>query len=150
VSGAGAYEFGGTAEWYPYLWTTAIEWLLESGKPEDLAAARKAVDIVAAARGPLEPAVTAELPRLRATLALADPDAAPDLAAVERDLRQAIPALQAYGAEPDRARAQAVLGRLLIDQARGEEGRRLLAEAGETFARTGVGERLRRSTITAA
>nr|WP_281371525.1 AAA family ATPase [Petropleomorpha daqingensis] len=125
-------QYGSTVEWFPFLWSTAVDWLIEAGTPEDLAAARQAVEIVAAGPGRRPPAVEAELLRLRATLALAD-SATADLEAVERDLRQAIPALEAYGAEPDRARAQALLGRLLREHGRADEG--LLAEAGETFAR---------------
>jgi class 3 adenylate cyclase/tetratricopeptide (TPR) repeat protein len=133
--------YGGTVEWFPFLWTTAVDWLIEAGTPEDLAAARRAVEIVAAGPGRRAAAVEAQLLRLRATLSLADPATA-DPEAVERDLRQAIPALDAYGAEPDRARAQALLGRLLREHGRADEG--LLAEAGETFARIGAGERLLR------
>ena len=134
-------EYGGTVEWFPFLWTTAVDWLIEAGTPDDLAAARRAVEIVAAAPGRRPLAVEAQLLRLQAALALAEPATA-DLEAVERDLRQAIPALETYGAEPDRARAQAQLGRLLREHGRADEG--LLAEAGETFARIGAGERLLR------
>jgi hypothetical protein len=136
-------EYGSTTEWFPFLWTTAVDWLIEAGTPEDVEAARRAVDIVASGSGRRQPALEAELLRLRATLALTDPAAA-DLEAVERDLRQAIRALDAYGAEPDRARAQALLGRLLREHGRADEARGLLAEAGETFARIGAGERLLR------
>src|SRR3954466_14627961 len=76
---SGANEFGGTSEWYPFLWTTAVDWLIESGTPEARAAPQAATDFGAAAPGRREPAVEAELPRLRATIALADRSAPADL-----------------------------------------------------------------------
>jgi class 3 adenylate cyclase/tetratricopeptide (TPR) repeat protein len=130
-------EFGGTVEWFPFLWSTAVDWLLEAGSAEDLAAARQAVDVVAAAGERLEPAVAAELPRLRATLALREPATAVDDEAVERDLRTAITALEAYGAVPHRARAQQELGRFLADRGRGDEAAALLDQAAEVLGRPG-------------
>jgi hypothetical protein len=59
-------ERGGTVEWLPYLWSTAVDWLLEAGTPEDVAAAGKAVAVVAAAQERRELALTAEVRRLRA------------------------------------------------------------------------------------
>jgi class 3 adenylate cyclase/tetratricopeptide (TPR) repeat protein len=141
---------GATVEWFPFLWTTAVDWLLEAGTPEDLAVARRAVEVVDTAPGRREPAVLAELPRLRAFLALADPAGTADLETAERELREAIPALEAYGAEPDRGRAQAALGQLLERQGRTEEARALLAEAEGTFARLGVANRRLRLAVAAA
>jgi hypothetical protein len=115
-----------------------VDWLVEAGTAEDLAAARRAVEIVDEAPGLREPALAAQLPRLRATLALADPATATDEAAVERDLREAIDALEAYGAVPDRARAQLVLGRWLADSGRPAEAAPLLAAARATFAELGM------------
>jgi tetratricopeptide (TPR) repeat protein len=126
--------YGGTVEWYPFLWSCAVGWLIDSGAPEDLAAARQAIDVVEQARGVREPAVQAQLPRLRASLALADPTTPVDEAAVERDLREAITALEAYGAMPDRARAQLLLGRLLADSGQPAEAMTLLAEARSAFS----------------
>ena len=127
------YEYGGTVEWYPFLWATAVDWLLEAGTPSDLAAARRAIAVVDEAAGPLEPAAAAQLPRLRAVLALRDRSVAFDGAAVERDLREAITALEAYGAVPARARAQLELGRWLTESGRPAEAAPLLTAARDTF-----------------
>jgi tetratricopeptide (TPR) repeat protein len=131
-------ENGGTVEWYPFLWSTSVDWLLESGTGEDLAAARASVALVERAGGRYSPAVAAELPRLRAALTLADPTTPVDPAAVERDLRESITALEAYGAVPDRARAQLLLGRWLADRGRAAEATAVLAEARSTFAELGM------------
>lgn len=131
-------EYGGTVEWFPFLWSSCVDWLLESGSVDDLAAARDSLARVAAAHGRHSPAVAAELPRLRATLALADSSAAADPTAVERDLREAIPALEAYGAVPDRARAQLVLGRWLAGRGGVAEATELLVAARSTFGEVGM------------
>jgi hypothetical protein len=131
-------EYGGTTEWFPFLWRTCLEWLLESGQASDLAAVRDSVARVMAFSGTLTPAVAAQLPRLRAALALADPGVEAGGAAVERDLRQAIDALEAYGAVPDRARAQLMLGQWLAREGRAAEGEPLLAAAGATFEAIGM------------
>jgi tetratricopeptide (TPR) repeat protein len=128
-------ERGGTVEWFPYLWSTAVDWLLEAGAPEDVAAARKAVAVVAESPARREPAVTAEVLRLRATVALHDPAGALDDDAVERDLRAAIDALEAYGAVPHRARAQRELGRFLADRGRGDEATAALEAAEAVLGR---------------
>jgi tetratricopeptide (TPR) repeat protein len=129
-------EFGGTVEWFPFLWAKAVDWLMESGTPDDLDAARRALAVVADAPGRREPAVAAQLPRLRATLALLDPVTLVDPASIERDLRTAIDALEAYGAVPDRARAQQALGRFLADRGRAEEAAALLQEAAAVLDRS--------------
>jgi tetratricopeptide (TPR) repeat protein len=129
-------EKGGTAEWFPFLWSTSIDWLVEAGGPDDIAAAREALAIVERTADRREPAVTAELPRLRATVALHDPAVPVDDDAVERDLREAIAALEAYGAVPHRARAQRELGRFLASRGRDDEG--LLDEAADVLGGVGV------------
>jgi class 3 adenylate cyclase/tetratricopeptide (TPR) repeat protein len=49
--------YGGTVEWYPFLWSCAVGWLIDAGTPEDLAAARRAIDVVEQAPGAREPGV---------------------------------------------------------------------------------------------
>jgi hypothetical protein len=124
-------EKGGTVEWLPFLWATSVDWLLEAGEREDIAAAGEAVAIVERAADRREPALTAELPRLRAAVALRDHAVPVDDEAVERDLREAIAALEAYGAVPHRARAQQELGRFLASRGRDDEG--LLDEAADVL-----------------
>jgi class 3 adenylate cyclase/tetratricopeptide (TPR) repeat protein len=136
-------ERGGTVEWLPYLWSTAVDWLLEAGTPEDVAAAGTAVAVVAAAQERRELALTAEVRRLRAALALADPTAAVDDEAVERDLREAIEALEEYGAVPHRARAQRVLGRFLADRGRADEAAAVLHDAEAVLGRATGAPQLR-------
>jgi hypothetical protein len=94
------------------------------------------VAIVERAAEGREPAVTAEVPRLRAAVALHDPGTPVDDEAVERDLREAITALEAYGAVPHRARAQRELGRFLAARGRDDEG--LLDEAADVLGTVGV------------
>jgi class 3 adenylate cyclase/tetratricopeptide (TPR) repeat protein len=133
----GVSLYGGSTEWYPFLWSCAVGWLIESGTPDDLAAAHRALAVLEDARQ-LDPALAAQLPRLRATLAIREGGAEADGGGVERDLREAIGLLEAYGAVPDRARAQLELGRWLAAHGRNDEGAALLAEATETFSRLGV------------
>jgi tetratricopeptide (TPR) repeat protein len=126
----GRPERGGTVEWFPFMWSTAVDWLLEAGTPEDIAAARTSVAVVDAAKR-REPAIAGEVLRLRATVALRDPDTAVDDAAVERDLREAIAALEAYGAVPHRARAQHELARFLADRERADEAAELFDDSAD-------------------
>jgi hypothetical protein len=135
---AGGDPYGGTVEWYPFLWSCAVTWLIESGTAEDLAAAQRAIEIVEQAPVFQEPATRAQLPRLRATLALADTATPVDPVAVERDLREAVPALEAYGAVPDRARTQLLFGRFLAERGRPQEAASLLGAARSTFEELGM------------
>jgi hypothetical protein len=135
LTGLGVY--GGTTEWYPFLWSCAVGWLIDSGTADDLAAARRALADVEAA-GRVDPALAAQLPRLRATLAIREGGPGLDGDAVERDLREAIDLLEDYGAAPDRARAQEELGRWLTAAGRGEEGAALLATALATMTELGM------------
>lgn len=133
-----ANPYGGSVEWYPFLWSRAVDWLVESGTADDLAAARRAVEIVDRAPGQHDPSLAAQLPRVRATLILAEQSGQADKAAVERDLREAIDALESYGAVPDRARAQLVLGRWLAESGRPADAAPLLAAARATFEELGM------------
>jgi class 3 adenylate cyclase/tetratricopeptide (TPR) repeat protein len=125
--------YGGTTEWYPFLWSCAVDWLIEAGTPEDLAAARRAIAVADGVRG-LEPAIVAQLPRLRATLAIRAGGPELDATGIERDLREAIDLLEAYGAVPDRVRAQQELGRWLTQEGRAGEGAAMLAQAATALA----------------
>jgi hypothetical protein len=134
---AGKNQAGGTSEWYPFLWSRAVDRLIESGTPEDLAAARRGIAVVDG-RPRLQPATLAQLPRLRATVAIRGDGSGADLTAVETDLTEAIALLDAYGAVPDRVRAQEELGRWLCRSGREDEGSALLTESAKFRAELGM------------
>ena len=77
--------------------------------------------------------LAAELPRLRGTIEAVDPATSVDPAEIETDLHDAIAKLGALGLVPDRARAQATLGRWLSGQGRHAEAQPHLAAARQTF-----------------
>jgi class 3 adenylate cyclase/tetratricopeptide (TPR) repeat protein len=115
----------------PFLWSFVVGWTIEAG---EFAAARELVqpvlDLAAPRRGPF---LAAELARLRWTLEVRDPasSAAPDL--VENGLLEAIAQLDALGAAPARARAQAALGSWLTGQDRRGDAAPHLAAARAAF-----------------
>jgi class 3 adenylate cyclase len=126
-----AFQYSRFEDDFPHLWAAAVGWTLEAG---DVAAAREllaVVNDVPATR--LNPYLAAQLPRLRATIETADPASAADPAAIETDLLEAIELLDAFGAAPDRARAQATLGVWLTQHARESDAAPHLAAARDTF-----------------
>jgi hypothetical protein len=116
---------------FPHLWAWALTWLVEAG---EFATARELLaPVTAVAPIRLTPLLAAGLPWLRGTIEALDPDSAAEPADVERDLRDAIDALGAFGAVPFRARAHATLGIWLTRQGRAAEAAPLLTAARETF-----------------
>ena len=81
------------------------------------------------------PAAAAQLPVLRATVALHDGG---DLAMIEADLLAGIAALESYGAAPFRAQAQEELGTWLVGQGRDPEAQPHLRAARATYAQLGA------------
>ncbi len=79
------------------------------------------------------PLLAGELHRLRATIEAEDPDSSADPAAIEADLLAGIDELQAFGAVPHRAQAQATLGIWLTRHGRSTEAAPHLTAARETF-----------------
>jgi class 3 adenylate cyclase len=126
---------------FPSLWNRAVDWAIEAG---DLGAARELlVPVSDAAPARLSPLLAAQLPRLRATIEVADVASTADAAAVEADLLNAIAALDRLHIVPDRARAQATLGRWLVGQGRRAEAEPHLAAARQTFVELGANAWLR-------
>ncbi|MDT4917840.1 MAG: hypothetical protein QOH89_2540 [Pseudonocardiales bacterium] len=116
---------------FPTYWNQAVHWTIEAG---DFDAARELLRYVADAPAPrLNPLLAAELPRLRATIEAADPLSNAEPADIEADLLAAIQALDALGLVPDRARAQATLGRWLAGQGRHAEANAQLVAARQSF-----------------
>jgi hypothetical protein len=112
-------------------WILAVDLSVEGG---DFAQARQLVAIVAAADSyRVIGVMRAELLRLRGTVEAVDPASAADPPCVEQDLLDAIAALDAFGAVPDRARAQATLGAWLTQQGRANEAAPHLDAARATF-----------------
>jgi hypothetical protein len=129
---ASAFKHVGLEDDFPPLWNRAVQWTIEVG---DLDAARDLLRCVAEApEARLNPMLAAELPRLRGTIEAADPGSSADPAAIEHDLLDAITALDGLGVVPDRARAQAALGRWLIGQGRAADAEPHLHAARQTFA----------------
>jgi hypothetical protein len=138
---ASAYRLNALDDDFPSLWNRAVDWTIDAG---DLDAARELLAPVADAlptrRNPL---LIAQLPRLRASIEAVDPSSATDPAGIEADLLESIAALDRLGIVPDRARAQATLGRWLIRQGRSAEAEPHLAAARRTFTDLGANAWLR-------
>lgn len=115
---------------FEVLWSPSIELLLESG---DLAGAERVLAVAAPLDGPFgRPLLRGELPRLRGLVSLArgaDPEA---------DLREAVQALDEFGAAYLAARARLALGGWLHGQGRHTEAEPLLTAAREVFADLGA------------
>jgi class 3 adenylate cyclase/tetratricopeptide (TPR) repeat protein len=126
-----AYRHNQLEDDFPSLWNRAVDWTIEAG---DIEAARAELAPVAdAAPARLSPVLAAQLPRLRATIEAADPASSADPGRTETDLLEAIAALDRLGMVPDRARAQATLGRWLDGHGRRAEAEPYLAAARTTF-----------------
>jgi tetratricopeptide (TPR) repeat protein len=117
---------------YAHLWTLAVDLMIDE---RQLAVARDLIHLVAhvpAAR--LSPILAAELPRFRGTIEAGDPASSAGSDVIEQDLLTAIELLDEFGAVPDRARAQGVLGAWLMRQGRPVEAALHLDAARQTFA----------------
>jgi len=128
---ANAFKYIDLEDDFPTLWNRAVQWTIEAG---DLDAARELLRYVSdAPSSRLNAMLAAELPRLRGTIEAVDPATSVDPAEIETDLHDAIAKLGALGLVPDRARAQATLGRWLSGQGRHAEAQPHLAAARQTF-----------------
>ena len=128
---ASAFKYIDLEDDFPTIWIRATQWTIEAG---DLEAARELLRYVAdAPNSRLNPMLTAELPRLRGTIEALDAESTVDPGEIEKDLLDAIAALDALTLKPDRARAQATLGRWLIGRGRHAEAQPFLAAARQTF-----------------
>jgi hypothetical protein len=126
-----AHQFLQLDDDFPHLWAAATAWVLEVG---DIEAARDLLAYVNDVPAPrLNPYLAAQLPRLRATIEVADPASTADPSAIEADLLDAVRLLDGFGAVPDRARAQATLGVWLTRHGRGADAAPHLAAARETL-----------------
>jgi class 3 adenylate cyclase/tetratricopeptide (TPR) repeat protein len=116
---------------FPSLWIRSVTWTIEV---RDFATARELLrlvtDVPSTRHGAL---LAAELHRLRATIEAEDADSSADPADIEADLLAGIEALDAFGAVPDRARAQATLGIWLTRRGRAADATPHLAAARQTF-----------------
>jgi hypothetical protein len=126
-----AYRYNALDDDFPHLWTLAVDWMTEA---QDFTGARELLqpvtDVPPTRWSPL---LAAELPRLRGTIEALDPASTTDPADIEHDLLAGIAALEAFGAVPDRARAQAALGMWLTRQGRSGDATPHLAAARTTF-----------------
>jgi class 3 adenylate cyclase/tetratricopeptide (TPR) repeat protein len=136
-----AYRHNAIDDDFPSIWNRAVDWAVEAG---DLGAARELLARVADAAAPrLNRLLAAQLPRLRGTIEALDPESSADPAAIEADLLDAIGALDRLGLVPDRARAQAALGRWLLGQGRRVDAEPHLAAARQTYVDLGANAWLR-------
>jgi class 3 adenylate cyclase/tetratricopeptide (TPR) repeat protein len=127
-----AHKFCDLEDDFPNLWALAVGWMIEV---QDFTGARellRPVTDVAPTRW--SPLLAAQLLRLRGTIEAVDPASAADPADIEKDLLDGIAALDAFGAVPDRARAQATLGVWLTRLGRSADAAPQLAAARATFA----------------
>ncbi len=85
--------------------------------------------------GDVTPAMRAFLTVLRAEVAIASQG---DPAAIEADLRAGVAAFESYGSPPNRARAEADLGRWLLHQGRTDEAEHLFDAATVAYAALGA------------
>jgi hypothetical protein len=93
---------------FPHLWTLASDLLLDVHALGDARELLRPVEDVPATR--LSPLLAAELARVRGTIEVLDPSSSADPETIEGHLLDAIAKLDAVGAMPDKARAQATLG----------------------------------------
>jgi len=111
------------------VWTLAIDRALAGGQvalARDILARDEELRVVK-----INTRHVAERRRLAAAVAAADPESDP--AVVESELTAAITVLDAWGAVPTRARAEATLGCWLRSHGRDDEAQPLLASARQTF-----------------
>ncbi len=127
-----SYQDATLGDDFMYIWPAAVRIVLEAG---DLPAAAELVERVASEPGTLSVALRAYLAVFRGMLG-ARSGAEPT--EVQQNLETGIAELGAYGAVPDKARAQEELGRWLLAQGRGAEGRQQLELARETYSRLGA------------
>jgi len=126
-----AHTFIGLEDDFPHLWAAAVGWTVEA---RDFTAARDLLRLVNDIPAPrLSPLVAGQLARLRGTIEAADRSSTAEPSRVESDLVHGIAALDEFGAIPDRARAQATLGRWLARQGRAVDADPYLKAARETF-----------------
>jgi class 3 adenylate cyclase/tetratricopeptide (TPR) repeat protein len=126
-----AYRHNVLEDDFPSIWNRAVDWTIGAG---DLTAARELLTpVTAAVPTRLNPLLAAQLPRLRATIEALDPASSAEPAAIEAELLDAIAALDRLGIAPDRARAQATLGRWLVGRGRRADADPHLAAARQTF-----------------
>ena len=125
------FEHSGHDEEFTVTWTACADWAIEAGRHDEV----PAVLALAQEAQPdtVTPVLAAQLLRLRGTAA-----AAGHAEAAEEDLRGAIGALDALGALPYAARAQAVLSALFRATGRPAEAETLHAAARSTFAALGA------------
>ncbi len=127
-----AYKFNSLEDDFPSLWNRAVDWTIEAG---DLDTARELLRYVAEVPPTrLSPLLAAQLPRLHATIEATDPASTTDPDAIEAELLESIAALDRLGLVPDRARAQATLGRWLVGRGRPADAESHLAAARRSFA----------------
>ena len=131
-----AHRYNGLDDDFPSLWNRAVDWTIDAGAIE--AARDLLVPVATAATSRLNALLAAQLPRLRATIEATDPATTADPATIEGDLMDAIAALDRLGTVPDRARAQATLGRWLVGQGRRADAEAHLAAARRTFVELGA------------
>ena len=130
------HRFNGIEDDFPNLWTIAVDGMLEA---RDYPGARDLLRLVEdqpAAR--LTPLLAAELARLQGTIEVLDPASAAEPGEIEQRLLDAIARLDAIGAVPDRARAQAVLGGWLARTGRSADAAQHLAAARRVFTELGA------------
>jgi class 3 adenylate cyclase len=113
------------------LWTLAVDLLLDVGRFADARELLRPVEGAPAAR--LSPLLAAELARLQGTVDVLDPASSAEPARIEQQLRAAVAQLDAVGAMPDRARAQATLGAWLWRSARSADAASHLDAARTAF-----------------
>ena len=131
-----AWDYGGLTDDYSILWTLTTDWLVEAGRFD--AARNQIANVGSQPARKVMPLLAAEVKRLRATVDALDPRADRSLSAIEAELREAIAALDAVGATPDRARAQAVLAEVLGRQGKLDEAAVPRDEAIASLGRIGA------------
>jgi hypothetical protein len=136
-----AFKYMAFEDDFPHLWALAVDLLLDVQQFSDARELLRPVEDVPANR--LGPLLAAELARLQGTIEVFDPASTADPAQIELHLRDAIARLDAVGARPDRARAQAALGVWLWRSGRTAEAARQLDAARATFTELGAAVWLR-------
>ncbi len=129
----GALRVAELTDDFMHHWPRAVIAAIDAG---DVGLSRRLLaPVEQAPRGLASPALLAQLPRLHGLLAVS---LGTDGDAVTRELTEAIAALDAYGAVPDRARTQEELGAWLRSVGREDEAAPLLEAARATYAELGA------------
>ena len=133
VAVTAAYTAMGLEDDFALIWPAAVTTAVDAG---DLDLVDRLMELVdRTPSGLITPIIAAQHRRLSGMLGIAR---GAEPAVIETALTEAVAALEAYGAVPDRALTEATLGRWLIEQGRPDDADRWLVSARATMTELGA------------